>query len=164
MDTCGCVRGPTVTAGKWYGVRSYLHLFYEDCAGALPDDDLGSAPHPHHHHGCQALLWKVSLSTGTLLLLIGMAALATGVLVPHRLEGIAEGQFVVVDQKAVEYNQALTICKVVGIVLCAAAGVLMASSLVSSIVCRPARRAQEEEEEEQLSPILREGPPKKCHS
>lgn len=160
MATCSCRRGPNVEEGKWYGVRSYLHLFYEDCAGAIPDDDMGSVQNSHFHRGCHALLWKVCLSTGMLLLLIGMAALATGALVPPRLEGITEGQFVVVDQKAVEYNQALMICKVVGIILCAAAGVLVASSVVSSILCRAARDTQEEEEE-QLSPILRESLPKK---
>ncbi|NXO59976.1 NRSN2 protein, partial [Aramus guarauna] len=51
---CSCVRGPRVVQGKWYGVRSYLHLFYEDCTGASPDGDR-SLP-----HGAQApLIWKV---------------------------------------------------------------------------------------------------------
>ncbi|NXE82690.1 NRSN2 protein, partial [Cochlearius cochlearius] len=118
---CSCGHGPNVAQGKWYGVRSYLHLFYEDCTGASPDrDGDGSSP-----QGAWApLIWKVSLSTGTLFLLAGAAALAAGCLVPPKLEGIGEEEFVVLDVQAVRYNQALGTCRLVGTALCAAAGVL----------------------------------------
>ncbi|NWX70071.1 NRSN2 protein, partial [Alca torda] len=118
---CSCGRGPSMAQGKWYGVRSYLHLFYEDCAGASPDGDRdGSSP-----HGAWApLIRKVSLSTGTLFLLVGAAALATGSLVPPKLEGIGEEEFVVLDVQAVRYNHALGTCRLVGLALCAAAGAL----------------------------------------
>ncbi|NXN43357.1 NRSN2 protein, partial [Rhinoptilus africanus] len=116
-----CGRGPSVAQGRWYGVRSYLHLFYEDCAGASPDGDRdGSTP-----HGAWApLIRKVSLSTGTLFLLLGAAALATGSLMPPKLEGIGEGEFVVLDVQAARYNRALGTCRLVGSALCAAAGAL----------------------------------------
>ncbi|NXT47707.1 NRSN2 protein, partial [Pluvianellus socialis] len=120
-SNCSCGRGPSVAQGKWYGVRSYLHLFYEDCTGASPDGDRdGSSP-----HGAWApLIWKVSLSTGTLFLLVGAAALATGSLVPPKLEGIGEEEFMVLDMQAVRYNHALGTCRLVGMALCAAAGAL----------------------------------------
>ncbi|NXK21531.1 NRSN2 protein, partial [Arenaria interpres] len=130
---CSCGRGPSVAQGKWYGVRSYLHLFYEDCAGASSDGDSdGSSP-----HGAWApLIWKVSLSTGTLFLLVGAAALATGSLVPPKLEGIGEEELVVLDVQAVRYNHALGTCRLVGTALCAAAGALGAIGLLSC-VCSP---------------------------
>ncbi|XP_075373391.1 neurensin-2 [Mycteria americana] len=149
---CSCGRGPSVAQGKWYGVRSYLHLFYEDCTGASPDPDRdGSLP-----HGAWApLIWKVSLSTGTLFLLVGVAALAAGFLVPPKLEGIGEEEFVVLDVQAVRYNHALGTCRLVGTALCAAAGVLGTIGLLS---CALAPR-RPREEEQQLSPILCGSPP-----
>ncbi|KAM6339934.1 neurensin-2 [Alca torda] len=149
---CSCGRGPSMAQGKWYGVRSYLHLFYEDCAGASPDGDRdGSSP-----HGAWApLIRKVSLSTGTLFLLVGAAALATGSLVPPKLEGIGEEEFVVLDVQAVRYNHALGTCRLVGLALCAAAGALGAIGLLS---CALALR-RPPEEEQQLSPILRGSTP-----
>ncbi|NXN57318.1 NRSN2 protein, partial [Rynchops niger] len=118
---CSCVRGPSMAQGKWYGVRSYLHLFYEDCTGASPDGDRDGSS----SHGAWApLIWKASLSTGTLFLLVGAVALATGSMVPPKLEGIGEEEFVVLDVQAVRYNHALGTCRLVGLALCAAAGVL----------------------------------------
>ncbi|NXJ57323.1 NRSN2 protein, partial [Spizaetus tyrannus] len=118
---CSCGRGPSVVQGKWYGVRSYLHLFYEDCTGASPDGDGdGSSP----HRAWAPLIWKVSLSTGTLFLLVGAAALAAVSLVPPKLEGIGEEEFMVLDVQAVRYNHALGTCRLVGTALCVAAGAL----------------------------------------
>ncbi|NXK13831.1 NRSN2 protein, partial [Herpetotheres cachinnans] len=120
---CSCGHGPSMAQGKWYGVRSYLHLFYEDCTGASPDEDRdrdGSSP-----PGAWApLIRKVSFSTGTLFLLVGAATLAAGSLVPPKLEGIGAEEFVVLDVQAVRYNHALGTCRLVGMVLCAVAGAL----------------------------------------
>ncbi|NWH46373.1 NRSN2 protein, partial [Fregata magnificens] len=118
---CSCGHGPSVAQGKWYGVRSYLHLFYEDCTRASPNrDGDGSSP-----HGAWApLIWKVSLSMGTLFLLMGAVALAAGSLAPPKLEGIGEEEFMVLDVQAVRYNRALGTCRLVGTALCVAAGVL----------------------------------------
>ncbi|NXL63494.1 NRSN2 protein, partial [Chordeiles acutipennis] len=118
---CSCGRGPSVAQGKRYGVRSYLHLFYEDCTGASTHGDRDeSSP----HGAWTPLIWKVSLSTGTLFLLVGAAALATGSLVPPKLEEIGEEELVVLDVQAARYNHALGTCRVVGTVLCVAAGAL----------------------------------------
>ncbi|NXC72171.1 NRSN2 protein, partial [Anhinga anhinga] len=151
-----CGRGPSVAQGKQYGVRSYLHLFYEDCTGASPDrDGDGSSP-----HGAWApLIWKVSFSTGTLFLLVGAVALAAGSLVPPKLEGIREEEFVVLDVQAVRYNHALGTCRLVGTALCVAAGLLGAGGLL----CWALAPRHPWEEEQQLSPIPegrgdREGP------
>ncbi|NXL03055.1 NRSN2 protein, partial [Mesembrinibis cayennensis] len=103
---CGHGRGPSVAQGKRYGVRSYLHLFYEDCSGASPDRDGdrdGSSPHA----AWAPPIWQVSLCTGTPLLLVGAAALAAGSPVPPKLEGIGEEESVVPDVQAAWYNHAL---------------------------------------------------------
>ncbi|XP_034977359.2 neurensin-2 [Zootoca vivipara] len=163
---CGCRRGPGMERGKWYGVRSYLHLFYEDCTGANLDGELDLPPTSPASSGWSSVLWKVTLSAGTLLLLIGASALATGYLLPPKLEGIGEAEFVVLDQQAVEYNHALGICQAVGAVLCAMAGALLTACLLSSglrSLNRGGKRGQDsEDQEEQLSPILREGSSGQC--
>ncbi|XP_065775805.1 neurensin-2 [Muntiacus reevesi] len=127
---CSCSRGPNVEDGKWYGVRSYLHLFYEDCAGTTLSEDPEGPPVLCPHQSWPTLCWKISLSSGALLLLLGMAALITGYAVPPKLEGIGEGEFLVLDQRAADYNQALVTCRLAGTVLCGAAGTLLAICLI----------------------------------
>uniref|UniRef100_A0A8C8R599 NRSN2 n=1 Tax=Pelusios castaneus TaxID=367368 RepID=A0A8C8R599_9SAUR len=59
---CSCSRGPNVEHGKWYGVRSYLHLFYKDCTGASPADDMDEPPVSHGLGGWPSLVWKVKVT------------------------------------------------------------------------------------------------------
>uniref|UniRef100_A0A493TG43 Neurensin 2 n=1 Tax=Anas platyrhynchos platyrhynchos TaxID=8840 RepID=A0A493TG43_ANAPP len=107
MPACSCGGGPGVAQGQWYGVRSYLHLFYKDFTRASPDG-VGAEPSPARPPSTRpSVIWKVSLSTGILLLLVGAAALGTGWLVPPRLEGIGEEDFVVLDPRAARYNRVL---------------------------------------------------------
>ncbi|KAL7975948.1 hypothetical protein Chor_005506 [Crotalus horridus] len=157
--------------GKWYGVRSYLHLFYEDCTGTHSEDNLENAATSPTKAGWTPVFWKVrffnqdpllcGVFSGTLLMLTGAAALTTGSLLPSRLEDIGEAEFVVLDQRAVDYNGALDICRAVGVVLCAVAGVLLAASVVLSRIGRRNRTGYpgDNGKEEQLSPILQENAP-----
>lgn len=57
--SCSCSRGPNVEDGKWYGVRSYLHLFYEDCAGTALSDDPEGPPVLCSRRQWPTLCWKV---------------------------------------------------------------------------------------------------------
>ncbi|XP_063152934.1 neurensin-2 [Candoia aspera] len=159
--TCGCQRGPNMEQGKWYGVRSYLHLFYEDCTGTRMDEDSEDTSTSPAKGGWTPIFWKVMLSAGTLLLLTGAVALATGYLLPAKLEGIGEAEFVVLDQQAAEYNRALGICRAAGVALCAVAGVLLVACILSSGLCgmNLGGNRGEDGKEEQLSPILQENPP-----
>ncbi|KAJ6655856.1 hypothetical protein lerEdw1_004626 [Lerista edwardsae] len=159
--SCGCRRGPNVEQGKWYGVRSYLHLFYEDCLSANAGNELSTPPSLPASSRRTSALWKVTFSTGTLLLLVGAAALATGSLLPPKLEGIGEEEFMVLDQQAVEYNHALGICRAVGTVLCAIAGALLVSCALSSGLDR-VNGGGDKDKDERLAPTLQECLPGQC--
>ncbi|KAK2492234.1 hypothetical protein MC885_008303, partial [Smutsia gigantea] len=113
----------------------------------------------------------ISLSSGTLLLLLGVAALTTGYAVPPKLEGIGEGEFLVLDQRAADYNQALSTCRLAGTALCAAAGILLAICLFWAMTGWLSQDTKVEpldseadghvevfgdEPEQQLSPIFRD--------
>lgn len=59
QPSCSCSRSPSVAQGKWYGVRSYLHLFYEDCTGTGPDGDTDGSSPSHPHGVWPSIIWKV---------------------------------------------------------------------------------------------------------
>ncbi|XP_065610448.1 neurensin-2 [Cyrtonyx montezumae] len=157
--SCSCTRGPNVARGKWYGVRSYLHLFYEDCSGAGPDGDTDNSSPLHPHSVWPPIIWKVTLSTGALFLLVGAAALAAGWMVPPRLENVGEEELVVLDVQAMRYNLTLGTCRLLGTALCIVAVVLGTVGLLCCVLGRAGGTPHcPREEEQQLSPILRGSP------
>ncbi|KAK1157672.1 neurensin-1-like [Acipenser oxyrinchus oxyrinchus] len=139
------------TAGQRFGVRSYLHLFYEDCAFSQPEEDpeepegtLSSCASSH------PLLWRASLTTGILVLLMGVTALGTGLLVPPKIEGFGEGELQVVDQQAIEYNQALERCALAGGILLTLGGTAL---LACALIC-PLRRVLDKPKGEDAQHLL----------
>ncbi|XP_062058301.1 neurensin-2 [Lepus europaeus] len=126
---CGCSHRSGVEDGRCSGVRSYLHLFYEDCAGTALSDDPEGPPVLCPRRPWPSLCWKISLSSGTLLLLLGVAALTTGYAVPPKLESVTFSEAPILDQRAADYNQALGTCRLAGTALCVAAGILLAICL-----------------------------------
>ncbi|XP_007901363.1 neurensin-1 [Callorhinchus milii] len=114
-----------------YGVRSYLHQFYEDCTASIweHEDDFQIKRSPSRW---SSVLWKVGLVSGTIILLIGMAVIATGYLVPPKIEAFGEEDFLVVDGRAVQFNGALVICKLAGAILFCIGGMIMATCLLLS--------------------------------
>ncbi|XP_067904953.1 neurensin-1-like [Heterodontus francisci] len=138
-----------------YGVRSYLHLFYEDCTGSmLEDDDPDGLSMQRSSSGWRSALWKVGLSAGTILFLVGLATVTTGYLVPPKIEGIGEADFLVVDKRAIEYNEALEVSKLVGAILFSVGGTAIAACVLVLTISRHTPR----DEERQFSPIQKEGP------
>ncbi|XP_034761134.2 neurensin-1-like [Acipenser ruthenus] len=139
------------TTGQRFGVRSYLHLFYEDCAFSQPKED------PEEPEGTLSswasshpLLWRASLTTGILVLLMGVAALGTGLLVPPKIEGFGEGELQVVDQQAIEYNQALERCALAGGILLTLGG----TALLACVLICPLHRVLEKPKGEDAQHLL----------
>ncbi|MBN3279676.1 NRSN1 protein, partial [Polyodon spathula] len=142
-------------AGQRFGVRSYLHLFYKDCAFSQPEED------PEEPEGTLSswasshpLLWRASLTTGVLVLLMGVAALGTGLLVPPKIEGFGEGELQVVDQGAIEYNQALERCALAGGILLTLGGMAL---LACVLICPLCSVLEKPKSEDTQHPLLRTG-------
>uniref|UniRef100_A0A4X2LBV4 Neurensin 2 n=1 Tax=Vombatus ursinus TaxID=29139 RepID=A0A4X2LBV4_VOMUR len=162
---CACGHGPHEDHGKWNGVRSYLHLFYEDCGGAAHPEEVED-PTPNNQDTCDwsSSFWKGVVSLSLLLLLLGAAALTTGYAVPPKLEGIGAGEFLVLDQRAAQYNKALGTCRLAGSALCAVAAILLSTCMLLVLLTRlkPEPKAEpvdrEDEEAQQRAPILCQRP------
>ncbi|XP_069771230.1 neurensin-1 [Narcine bancroftii] len=116
-----------------YGVRSYLHQFYEDCTASIweHEDNFQIKTSPRRW---SSIFWKVGLMAGTTLLFIGLVVIATGYLVPPKIEAFGEEEedFLVVDGQAVQFNMALDICKLAGAILFCIGGMIMAVCLLMS--------------------------------
>ncbi|XP_032869472.1 neurensin-1 [Amblyraja radiata] len=116
-----------------YGVRSYLHQFYEDCTASIweHEDNFQIKRSPNRW---SSIFWKVGLIAGTAMLLIGLVVIATGYLVPPKIEAFGEEEedFLVVDGRAVQFNMALDICKLAGAILFCIGGIVMAICLLMS--------------------------------
>ncbi|XP_034981309.1 neurensin-1 [Zootoca vivipara] len=114
-----------------YGVRSYLHQFYEDCTASIweYDDDFQIQRSPSRW---SSAFWKVGLISGTVFMLTGVIVLVVGFLVPPKIEALGVEDFVVVDTRAVQFNRALDICKLAGAILFCIGGTTMAACLLAS--------------------------------
>ncbi|CAH1255251.1 NRSN1 [Branchiostoma lanceolatum] len=126
-----------------FGVRSYLHQFYEDCAG-IRRNSLDSHPYdnPYLSDDFRYLInpkprrstyiwWKVAMVCGFSLMAFGAVALMAGYLVPPRRELVGYlGGVPVVDSVATDLNYKLDACKVAGLILLCAGSLAVAFSLL----------------------------------
>ncbi|XP_048880086.1 neurensin-1-like [Brienomyrus brachyistius] len=132
LPCCSLLSTTPAAVNQSFGVRSYLHLFYEDCAFSRAqddDDDDGdevSAEEALTQGLWIWLLWRASLAVGVLLALTGSMALGVGLLLPPRIEGFGDGELLLVDERAVGHNGVLLACQLVGgVLLGLGAGVLL---------------------------------------
>ncbi|XP_003966039.1 neurensin-1 [Takifugu rubripes] len=114
-----------------YGVRSYLHQFYEECTASIweRDEDFQIQRSPSRW---SSLLWKVCLVFGTLILLAGLIVVLVGYATPTRIEAFGGEDLLFVDSRAVSFNRALDVCKLTGAVLFCVGGTSMAVGLLLS--------------------------------
>ncbi|KAM8901767.1 neurensin-1 [Lycaon pictus] len=136
-NICRSKQAQTATEGNYqrYGVRSYLHQFYEDCTTSIweYEDDFQIQRSPNRW---SSVFWKVGLISGTVFVILGLTVLAVGFLVPPKIEAFGEADFVVVDTQAVQFNGALDACKLAGAVLFCLGGTSMAGCLLMSVLVR----------------------------
>ncbi|XP_006635944.1 neurensin-1 [Lepisosteus oculatus] len=114
-----------------YGVRSYLHQFYEDCTASIweRDEDFQIQRSPSRW---SSVLWKVGLMSGTLVLIIGLIVIAVGYVTSPKMEAFGEDDLLFVDSHAMRFNHALDICKIAGAILFCIGGIMMVICLLMS--------------------------------
>ncbi|XP_041758039.1 neurensin-1-like [Coregonus clupeaformis] len=120
-----------------FGVRSYLHHFYEGCSTAS-----GWERDPEGEGDIQTLrsplrwssgLWKVSLALGLLMVTSGLVSLSMGYSGATRIESFGEGDLLFIDTQAVSFNRGLHHRVVAGIGLtCLGSGLTVAGLLLWS--------------------------------
>ncbi|XP_050402177.1 neurensin-1 [Patella vulgata] len=122
-----------------FGVKSYLHNFYESHAFKDPlvyedDDDFRYLLHSNpKRRRCPPIWWKIFLWVGVNLLLFGVIGILVGYLVPpkNHLEKIDEDNDIAyVDRNAEAYNTTLDMCKLIGLILFCVGGMTLALSLL----------------------------------
>nr|XP_020475806.1 neurensin-1-like [Monopterus albus] len=101
-----------------FGVRSYLHHFYEECSSSVWErdpEDRGCVPSQSSALWWNSTVWKVSLTLGLLILTAGIASLSVGYSTPVKLESFGEGDLFFVDNRAVSFNRGLHVSAAAGI-------------------------------------------------
>ncbi|XP_030644376.1 neurensin 1-like [Chanos chanos] len=134
-----------------FGVRSYLHHFYEECTASMWDqqEDFQTQRSPQWW---SSGLWKVSLAFGAVVLLVGLVVLTVGYAIPTRIEAFGEGELLFVDRQAMRFNQGLHLSVMAGTGMLSLGGLLMAGGLLMSAFCR----THNKEEENQVKPSQRD--------
>ncbi|CAL8248550.1 unnamed protein product [Lota lota] len=133
-EICGSEYAEQAQAGvncQQYGVRSYLHQFYEECTATVweRDEDFQIQRSPSRW---SSLLWKVCLTFGTLIMFAGLIVLLVGYATPARIEAFGADDLLFVDSHAVSFNRALDVCKLTGAVLFCVGGTSMSVGFLLS--------------------------------
>ncbi|KAG5264808.1 hypothetical protein AALO_G00258230 [Alosa alosa] len=126
---------PTESGCHRYGVRSYLHHFYEECTATVWErhTDFQTQRSPRWW---SSGLWKVSLVFGTVVLAVGMVVFVVGCTIPSRIEAFGEGELLFVDRQAVRFNQGLQASIQAGAGMLCLGGLVVAGSLFVSAFSR----------------------------
>lgn len=127
--------------GKLFGVKSYLHHFY-DARAAFKDptiyedeDDSQYLLYPNQRRPrCTSIWWKVFVWIGANFLVFGIIGVLVGYLVPQRSifkDDLKLADDVkVLDRGAIEFNYTLYVFKLVGLVLFCIGGLTLAVALL----------------------------------
>jgi len=120
-----------------FGVKSYLHQFYEKPSFKDPDvyddDDLRYLLNPNRKRPCcHSIWWKIFVWIGLNFLLFGVIGVLVGYLVPPKqaLVESSENNIEVLDTQALQFNANLDICKLVGLILFCIGGTTLTIALL----------------------------------
>ncbi|KAK1879816.1 Neurensin-1 [Dissostichus eleginoides] len=124
-----------------FGVRSYLHHFYEECSSSMWDknpEDQGVVQSQRKNLRWSAAVLKVSMAFSFLLLTAGITSLSVGYSTPHKMESFGEGDLFFVDKQAVSFNKSLNISSTAGIWLTCLGSALLVMGVFVWILQRKA--------------------------
>jgi len=125
--------------GDVFGVRSYLHNFYDNHFYKDPsiyeedEDEFRYLLHAtHRRQRCGSIWWKVFVWIGANFLVFGIIGVLVGYLVPMRpiIVGSISENIEIVDREAISYNFNLDVCKLVGLLLFCVGGLTLTIALL----------------------------------
>uniref|UniRef100_A0A1A8RFL1 Neurensin 2 n=1 Tax=Nothobranchius rachovii TaxID=451742 RepID=A0A1A8RFL1_9TELE len=122
-----------------FGVRSYLHHFYEECSSSMWERDPENQGFVQSQRSAlwwNSAVWKVSLALGLLVLTAGIVSLSVGFSTPHRIESFGEGDLFFVDAQAISFNRGLHLSTAAGIGLSCLGSALVMMGVVVWILPR----------------------------
>lgn len=122
-----------------FGVKSYLHHFYESHSYKDPDmyEDEEEAfryllrPRSKRRR-CTSIWWKVFVWIGANFLVFGVVGVLVGYLVPQRpiIVGAIGDNIKIMDKQAIPFNFNLDVCKLVGLILFCIGGLTLTVALL----------------------------------
>ena len=146
---------PSLSSGSDFGVKSYLHKFYEDDPQYKDRDDVycEAEDHPlarlrHKRRPCSrgTLWWKAGAWVGLNILILAVLALMIGYFVTPKKEVLRyTDDTPVIDQDAVAFNKKLDGAKLAGLILLCSGGFLLAISLLIPSFSRVTEADDDEE-------------------
>lgn len=123
--------------GRFVGVRSYLHNFYEGHVQKDPtiyedEDEFGYLLGRPRRRRCTSIWWKVFVWIGANFLIFGIIGVLVGYLVPQKpiFIGKVADHVYLEDRSALAYNFNLDVCKLVGLILFCIGGITLAIALL----------------------------------
>lgn len=136
---------PTTKKQEFFGVRSYVHTFYEAMAMDNPHMYEETGNHfeyitPIRKRRKQILCWRALFCSGMLVLTMGLTAILVGFLVPKRKEVVdVQEDIEIINRADQAFNQDLDICKIVGIVLFCTGGIMVTIVLLALLLMKKHR-------------------------
>ena len=122
----------------YFGVKSYLHHFYDTHFYKDPDiyedeDDFRYLLHPNpRRRRCTSIWWKVFVWIGANFLVFGIIGVLVGYLVPQKpiVVGSIADNIEIIDREAISFNFNLDVCKLVGLILFCIGGLTLTVALL----------------------------------
>jgi len=136
-DATGSAKGEANKKCPFFGVRSYLHNFYEHKDGkdqsTCETDEYAFLlkPSPRKYGYCRPIAWKAAVWIGINFIIFGIIGIFVAYLVPSKTPVISETPYSVeLDRDVKTYNDNLEIVKLVGLLLFCLGGTLTIGGLL----------------------------------
>ncbi|CAG0886480.1 unnamed protein product [Darwinula stevensoni] len=118
--------------GRFFGVRNYIHQFYEGLSSSKEEERSALIKSRHlRRRRCRSFTFKVLLGVGSICLVLGLILLLLGHLIVPREVLLTKYNMDIVDHAAERFNQNLEICKKTGLVFFCCGGL----ALVVTLLC-----------------------------
>nr|XP_046917423.1 neurensin-1-like isoform X2 [Dermatophagoides farinae] len=115
----------------YFGIRSYLHHFYENVSVRNPNEYDEHVTEFTNKQNRRSKLWVTLFISGTILMLLGVTMILIGFTMNRMQIDIGyQEEMRIIDKSAYEFNKHLDQIKIIGLICFAVGGLFVASSLL----------------------------------